>query len=416
MLNFLLSGLLSAGLAAGQTPSLPEVLAGVRIQGNVLTPDAEVLRLAGVEIGMALPPDAPATVADRLRATKRFQQVQVLKRFASIEDASQIILVVLVDEGPVSVKTTGDPANPTRVVRTRRGNTQFLPLFTAEDGYGVSYGGRVTQLDVLGSNSRLSVPGTWGGYRRIAVELEKRVGPSTRFTGGTAWWQRTNPFYHEDDERKEVWVRGERQIIDPLRVGVSAGWQDVTFIEGQDRVVRAGVDATFDTRLEPWLPRRAVWVTARWDRFAFQSTDPANHFRVDARGYLGAFRHTVLVVRALRDSSTAPLPDYLKPLLGGMSNLRGFGVGTDAADTLVSGSLELRAPITSPVRIARLGVSALVDTATVYDSGERFSDQALKTGIGGSIWIAVPLIRVEVAVAHGIGSSTRVHVSANLPF
>ena len=32
-------------------------------------------------------------------------------------------------------------------------------------------------------------------------------------------------------------------------------------------------------------------------------------------------------VRALREDSARPLPPYLKPLLGGMANLRGFKAG-----------------------------------------------------------------------------------------
>ena len=73
-------------------------------------------------------------------------------------------------------------------------------------------------------------------------------------------------------------------------------------------------------------------------------------------------------------------------------------------------------PLTSPLRFAKIGVSAFLDAGTVYDSGQRFGDQPLERGVGGSVWIAVAFLRFNVAVAHGVGASTRVHVDGNLTF
>src|SRR5438093_607715 len=159
--------------APSQAPQT-EVVAEVRIQGNVATPDEEVLRLAGITLGMPVEPDTPSVVAERLRATKRFERVEVRKRYASIADPSRIVLVVLVDEGPVAIERTGDPARPTRVVRRRRLNLLFLPVVTGEDGYGLTYGVRLAAPDRLGPDSRVSFPMTWGGEKRAAVEVEKR--------------------------------------------------------------------------------------------------------------------------------------------------------------------------------------------------------------------------------------------------
>ena len=50
----------------------------------------------------------------------------------------------------------------------------FMPLLTYADGYGFTYGGRATFADVLGKRGRLTVPLTWGGVRRAAIEGEKR--------------------------------------------------------------------------------------------------------------------------------------------------------------------------------------------------------------------------------------------------
>jgi hemolysin activation/secretion protein len=138
--------------------------------------------------------------------------------------------------------------------------------------------------------------------------------------------------------------------------------------------------------------------------------------QIDGRGYVGLFRQTVLALRAVRQSANGPLPPYEKLLLGGMENLRGFRAGAAAGDTLVAGSLELLAPLTSPLHVGRIGVSAFMDAGTVYDDGARFSDQRLKRGAGGSVWFSAAFVRLSVAVAHGIGASTRVHVGGSLMF
>ena len=75
-----------------------------------------------------------------------------------------------------------------------------------------------------------------------------------------------------------------------------------------------------------------------------------------------------------------------------MSNLRGFEAGTAVGDTLVAGSVEVRAPLTSPIRIAKFGVNAFVDVATVYDTGSRLADQTFNEGFGGGIWFSAAFL------------------------
>ena len=82
----------------------PDVVTDIRVQGNVLTSDEEMRRLTGVEIGTPFTADMPGAVAARLTATHKFESVQVLKRYASIDDASKIVLVVIVNEGPVKIE------------------------------------------------------------------------------------------------------------------------------------------------------------------------------------------------------------------------------------------------------------------------------------------------------------------------
>ena len=92
-------------------------------------------------------------VAERLKKGKHFDRVDVLKRYASIEDPSQIMLVIVVDEGPVKIVMTGDPDHPTRVVRKTFPDLLVLPILRREDGYGFTGGARITIPDKLGKRA-----------------------------------------------------------------------------------------------------------------------------------------------------------------------------------------------------------------------------------------------------------------------
>jgi hemolysin activation/secretion protein len=111
-----------------------------------------------------------------------------------------------------------------------------------------------------------------------------------------------------------------------------------------------------------------------------------------------------------------PLPPYLSPLLGGIANLRGFKAGTEAGDTLVGSSAELRLPLSSPLRIGRFGVSAFMDLATVYDKGQQVTDQHFERGVGLGVWLSATFLRLQLYVAHGVGGSTRVHFGTAVLF
>ena len=85
-------------------------------------------------------------------------------------------------------------------------------------------------------------------------------------------------------------------------------------------------------------------------------------------------------------------------------------------DTLVATAAEVRVPLTSPLEIGKIGVSGFFDAATVYDKGGRLADQSWKKGIGASVWLSAAIVRLNVAVAHGIGATTRLHVGGSLSF
>jgi outer membrane protein assembly factor BamA len=391
-------------------------IAELRVQGNVLTPDDEVFRAAGVAVGAPFAADTLETVATRLRADRRFKSVEVLKRFASISDPTQITLVIVVDEGPVKIERTGDPTAPTRVVASGGLRLLFLPVLNYEDGYGFTYGVRLARPDVLGPRSRLSLPLTWGGDKRAGIELEKSLerGPLRRVQTGAAISRQTHPYFDEDDDRRRVFVGADSKAVGPLRADLTAAWEQVSFGGERDRLARIGGGATLDTRIDPVLARNAVFARVSVEHLSLRDAGNVNTIAIDLRGYVGLFGQTVLVLRGQRDDGDRTRPPYLRPLLGGMANLRGFKAGTAVGDTLTAASAELRAPITSPLSFGKLGINVFVDTATVYDEGGRLADQRFDRGIGAGVWFAAAFLRLNLSVARGLGHSTRVNFGATL--
>jgi hypothetical protein len=395
-----------------------EVIVDVRVHGNAVMSSEEIVRLA------ALPPDAPAdaqTIAGverRLRESGRFKAIEVLKRYASIEDPTKILLVIVVDEGPVRVEWDADSGNPPRTVRRRGPPLMFLPVLDVEDGYGVTYGASFALTDVAGARSRVLMPLTWGGTKRAAAGFEKDFerGPIDRVSAGAGLSRREHPFFERNDDRVRSWARVERDIVTWLRVGGGVAAERVSFLDRTDRLVQTGADLIVDTRSDPWLARNAVYARAAWDRFAIQGMPPVQKRELEARGHLGLPGQSVLVARALHSSPNRPLPPYLQPILGGMVNLRGFAAGTAVDDSLAAGSLELRVPLTSPLSVGKVGISAFVDAAAVYDHDARLADQRFERGVGGGVWFTAAFLRASVAVAHGIGGSTRVHFGTNVTF
>ena len=270
---------------------------------------------------------------------------------------------------------------------------------------------------MIGGRSRLSTPLSWGGFRRAGVELDRTFerGPFSRIEIGTAIQQQKNPAYEEKDDRTRVWVRAERAIGD-FRLAGKGGWQRISFGDLEDDVRTVGVEAAYDTRLDPVLPRNAVFTTATVERVFFDAGPAITRTRLDARGYLGLFRQNVVVLRAVREDASEPLPPYFKSLLGGWSSLRGFRAGSYVGDTMVTGSIELRMPLSSPLSVGKLGISVFADTGKAYAKGEKFADQPYRTGIGGGVWITLTAFRMGLSVAHGRGADTRVNFGAGITF
>ncbi|MBM3749721.1 MAG: FtsQ-type POTRA domain-containing protein [Acidimicrobiia bacterium] len=397
-----------------------EVIAEIRVHGNNVTPTEEVLTIAGVTTGTPFTVSTVRDVETRLRRSGRFEDVQVLKRFASISDPTQITMVIIINDGAARVEFERLPDGEEVARVVRRGWTDslmYLPILNGEDGHGLTYGLTTSLADVFGGRSRVSVPLSWGGTKRAAVIAEKNFagGPFSRLEVGGAVQRKKNPAFEINDDRKKAWVRAER-AAGSLRVGATAAWDAVEFDALSDQFGTFGADVAFDTRLDPGYPRNAVWLSASYDLLAFKEGHRINRTRLDGRGYLGLIRESVLAVRVTREGADGALPRYLQPLLGGWSSLRGFEAGRFHGDIVVTGSAELLVPLTSPMSVGKLGVSAFADTGVAYDHGRKFSDQTRHTGVGGSLWFTATGFKLSFSAAHARGEKTRVNFGGGFTF
>jgi outer membrane protein assembly factor BamA len=415
------AALLASGLLLAAVPisAQQEVIAAVQVHGNTLTADVDIIRTSGLTVGTVFSDSLLSDAEGRLRSAGRFDDVEVLKRYASISDPTQILVLIRVDEGPVRIESprVPGPGGVPTVVRRRKVNVMFAPILDAEDGYGVTYGALFSIAGHRNATQRAIIPVSWGGDKRAALEFHKEL-PSRlvpRIRTGVLVQRRTHPFFDSDADRKRVWARAEWPFGRGIRVASEMAWQSSVLMDDEQRTKSIGAELTVDTRVDPVLPHHALYLRAAVGGLGFTETTVLKS-ELDATGYLGIFRGTVLAVRLLREDMSEPVPADFKSILGGSRNLRGFRAGDSIGDTLLAGSAEIRIPLTSPFGAAKFGSSVFIDAGTVYDKGQRLHEQKLKKGIGAGFWATAPLFHVNVMVAHGVGATTRVHFRAGLTF
>jgi outer membrane protein assembly factor BamA len=395
-------------LAAAQ-----ETIAEIRVHGNHTTPDVEVIGLSGLKTGEPASDARLDEALAALRKSDRFADVEVRKRFRSIDDPSDILVMIVIDE---RAGISEDDLTPGVGARLRSA-VLWLPIFNYADGYGLTYGIRAAFADVAGEDSRISFPLSWGGERRAGVELERSFNEQ-RTRAGVAFWvnRRVNPHFDQPDLRQQVRFEADHAIVNWLRVGASARVAHVDF--GDDysaRHMAAGAHVLFDTRIDPSFPRNAVHTRIGWERVAFESGD-AGRFTTDARGYVGIGGPAVLALRGQLARADAPLPEAERSLLGGAETLRGYRAGHQAGDSLAAVSAEVRLPLNSALSFGRFGVKGFVDAGTTWASGTRLSDQRFERGIGGGVFLGATAFILNLDVAWPEEGKPRVHFGLGITF
>ena len=424
----------------------PLVVEEVRVHGNHSTPDEEVLRIAALVVDTPLPPGEVDAARLRLERSGRFSSVEIRQRSRYIDQPSRVALVILVAELPsvrpvVDLDVSAVPPLPGLLGRLRS-QTMFLPIFNVRDGYGLTYGVRTSLVGGKRSATRVSIPASWGGTRQLAVEANHTFTRArstaadaatsgtglvsrglTRVRGSAGLWRQEHPFYEQGQFRQ--YVEGELSWRPrPLfGLGATAGTASVAFGEVDDQMTSGGVFAELDTRRDPLFPRNAVYARSAWTRVSFARPEQSgvpdgarSRWRHDVRGYVGVIGQVVIAARLQADLADGSLPAYAQPILGGADTLRGIRAGYAVGDNLWTGTVEARLPLTSVLRITKLGVLAFYDTGAVWNHGQRWRDVTREEGVGAGVFAVSPIFQWQLSVARGLGRSTRVHFSTGVSF
>jgi outer membrane protein assembly factor BamA len=380
----------------------PERIGEIRVHGNHTTPDADILALAALAVGDPATDERLAAAERRLRDSGRFAGVELRRRFRSIDDPSDILIMLVVDEHDA---VSRDAPIPGPLARMRSAG-MWLPILNYADGYGLTYGARTSFIDPLGVGSRISIPASWGGERKVGVEIE-----AGQMQMGAALSRRVNPHFDAPDTRREVSAQIERPLRSWLRAGLNGRVGTVAFGNASTEWHRAaGAHLIVDTRLDPVFPRNAVHAIATVDRIGFGG-GAATRLSADVRGYAAAGGPVVIALRGAVSRASAPLPPSEQLLLGGSSSLRGYRTGHRAGDGLALVSAEARVPLTSPLSVGRFGVKGFVDAATVWDAGTTLRDRTFERGVGGGLYFGAALFNANVDVAWPRDGKPRVHLS-----
>ncbi|HSW38011.1 MAG TPA: BamA/TamA family outer membrane protein [Acidobacteriota bacterium] len=373
----------------------------IRFRGNFTVPDETLIRIGGIEVGMLLSDLDPEEVKQNIMRTGRFESADIARRYRSFSGADEIVLLITVKEK-----------------QSLRSRLMYFPILAGSDEYGFTYGFRSTAVDLLGFGERLSIPLTWGGTRRAALEGELRL--ENRFVDvlsvDIGLSLREHPFYRIGDFRKEARA-GIRKRFDRLDISLESGWTDVSFGPQRADYADIGAGAVFDTRANTAFPRDAVYAGAAWKRLAFlDGGRGVNTYTVDIRGYKSVVGQTVLAGQFLHRGVDGPLPDWDRPFLGGANTLRGHRPGTAVGDAITTAVLELRVPL-SPLRAPyHAGVDLFIDTGTVYDYGTSLRNAEFRHGAGIGGFFLFMGFGIKVDVAYDMRDSFRTHFSTGFRF
>jgi outer membrane protein assembly factor BamA len=390
-----------------------ERIVEIRVHGNHTTPEADVLAVSGLAVGDEASETRLKAAEQQLLSSRRFEGAEVRRRFLSIEDPTKILVMIVVDEREGVAAGTPMPG----LMRRLRLSSLWMPILDYTDGYGFTWGARISFVDPLGPRTRISVPLTWGGDRRAAFEVERTFdsGPLTLVSGAVSTYRRENPHFDIPDVRFETSGRIERRFTPWLRLGASARAARVDFAGVEEWHQAGGADVTFDTRIDPSFPRNAIHATVGWERLAFEGGS-AGRWSGDIRGYASVFRSNVLALRAQFDRASAPLPPSEQPFIGGADSVRGYRTGYRAGDSTAAVSAELRVPLSSPLNFGRFGAKGFIDAGTTWLSSERLRNQQFDHGIGGGIYMGVAAFMLNVDVAWAESGSARWHVGLGVTF
>jgi outer membrane protein assembly factor BamA len=386
-------GLLSGLAAYGSSESVIEL----RFQGNLSIPDEEMHRLSGVQVGTPVSEKLLNEVRRRLMESGRFESVEVSRRYRSLGESEDVVLMIAVREKPSFAS-----------------HFMFMPVLGGNDEYGMTYGGRLTSTDLLGRAERITIPLTWGGFRNASAEVlfpvENRYLDGVTFGSGIS--RKENPHFQIGDLRKEVWGGAHRKLKG-VNFEFKTEWSDIAFADIRESHLGVDTKLSLDTRRSHNLPRDSAYAAVGWERMVFFGERPdLNIYTLDVRGYKGLLEQTVLAGQVLYQASDGRLPDYQRLLLGGSTTVRGHDPGAFAGDSLLLGSVEMRIPLNPTRAVYQTGLNFFFDSGTVFEHGRSLREASFKQGMGVGWFGFVLGFGIRVDFAYDLRDSFRVHFSS----
>lgn len=393
-----------------------EIIAGIRVHGNYSVSDSEVIAIADVTLGDTVEPNEIEAIRARLERSGLFDDVDVRKRYQSLTETSLIAVVIVVNERPDSHVTNPFARSLLAIIR----QSMFLPVLDYEEGYGFSYGGRLSIVDTFGSGILLSVPATWGGERRIALEAERELPGNIvdRVRAGSSYRHQIHPSLDVADDRSVLWVGADRQLPYGFRIGGRLSRENVEFGFRNDQLNRADVVLTFRTTAEGGIARNEVQASISIERLDFVGAVSAVFRpRVTFHGYKAITEQIIFSVRIRFDGASGVLPDYERSLIGGSATLRGWRYGDRMGDRLLAMSTELTIPVDGPFSIGTAGFRLFYDTGAAYDAEQSIYDMRFLKGIGGGIFLGAPFgAQLRLDAAHTLRGSFGFHAGLDVNF
>ena len=301
--------------------------------------------------------------------------------------------------------------------RRFRSQTMWLPILRFEDGYGFTYGARMSLVNVLGKRSRVSVPLSWGGERRASVEVERGFehGPLTRVLATGGVWRREHPSLDIGDRREGATLLAERAVTPWFRVGVTGSLQSIHFGDTEDTLRTAGFEATLDTRGDPAFPRNAIYASLGWI-VSGSITRPTRIASVPMSAAFSACSDRACSrCGCSRSAARIRCPSLNSPCWAARRHsaasarlpLRRSARRGDAG----AAHPDLVAAEHRPRRHRHLRHSG-----ATYDAHTTLDHAKFDTGIGAGWFLQLPVLSFRIDVAHGLGGSTRAHVTLGVTF
>ena len=304
------------------------------------------------------------------------------------------MVIVLVDDAVINgVDLMPGP------LKHMRSLGMWLPIIEYADGYGFTYGARISFVDTLGPRSRISVPLTWEANAAPHFEPDRAFdsGPSAGSRVASRSAAARTRDYLVADTRQDARIRAERALTTWLRVGGRGSRMSSSAAQANDT---SRLDST-SSSIREWI-RHTRATRSTWSRASSSYVSSGARCSVrsstEFRGYLGLIGPSVLAVRATSIRATDPLPQCEQALLGQHD---GAQLRARLSCRRQPGGGFRRSAVAHHLAAQHrtAGAQGFVDAGTVYASGAKLAIQRFDRGIGAGVFFTATILRAGLDVA-----------------